>query len=143
MDTDTISNSNNTEPIPLTADSTSGEIYERPAFEYDIGSTAIETGYTTDPETNNDSSVIYTAPIEQGTSAALSLEQNDPNTIYSSDNATDPQVSVPSGDTVWLSETGTKYHSINYCGRMNPDKATLVLLEYAVSNGFTQCEKCF
>ena len=42
---------------------------------------------------------------------------------------------------VWLSETGTKYHSINNCGRMNPDKATQVTLEEA-KNSYGPCSKC-
>lgn len=53
------------------------------------------------------------------------------------------QVSTPVGDTVWLSATGEKYHRINNCGRMNPDKARQVSLEYAVENGYEKCEKCY
>ena len=42
---------------------------------------------------------------------------------------------------VWLSATGTKYHSINNCGRMNPDNATQVTLDEA-KNSFDPCSKC-
>lgn len=42
---------------------------------------------------------------------------------------------------VWLSATGTKYHSINNCGRMNPDNATQVTLEEA-KNSYGPCSKC-
>ena len=42
---------------------------------------------------------------------------------------------------VWLSETGTKYHSINNCGRMNPANATQVTLEEA-KNSYGPCSKC-
>ena len=53
------------------------------------------------------------------------------------------QVSTPIGDMVWLSATGEKYHRINNCGRMNPDKARQVSLEYAVENGYEKCTKCY
>ncbi len=47
-----------------------------------------------------------------------------------------------SNTTVWLSATGEKYHRIPDCGRMNPDKARSVTLEYAVSAGYDACKKC-
>lgn len=43
---------------------------------------------------------------------------------------------------VWLSATGDKYHSINNCGRMNPDKARQVTLEEAQSR-YEPCSKCW
>lgn len=49
----------------------------------------------------------------------------------------------PSGQMVWLSATGSKYHSIDNCGRMNPKKARLVTLEEALSLGMDQCSKCW
>ena len=45
--------------------------------------------------------------------------------------------------TVWLSATGDKFHRINDCGRMNPNKATPVTADYAVSHGFQACKNCF
>ncbi len=48
----------------------------------------------------------------------------------------------PTGEMVWLSATGEKYHSINNCGRMNPDKARQVTLEDAKNQGFEPCSKC-
>lgn len=44
---------------------------------------------------------------------------------------------------VWLSETGEKYHSINNCGRMNPERARQVTLEEARSLGMEPCSKCW
>ncbi len=44
---------------------------------------------------------------------------------------------------VWLSETGSKYHSIPDCGRMNPDKARQVTESDAESMGYGRCSKCF
>lgn len=44
--------------------------------------------------------------------------------------------------TVWLSATGTRYHRINNCGNMNPDKATQVSLETAKNRGHEACRNC-
>lgn len=44
---------------------------------------------------------------------------------------------------VWLSATGSKYHSINNCGRMNPNKARQVSLEQAENAGYAKCSKCW
>ena len=44
---------------------------------------------------------------------------------------------------VWISATGTKYHIINNCGNMNPNKATRITKTEAQSRGFGACSKCF
>lgn len=44
---------------------------------------------------------------------------------------------------VWLSATGSKYHSYDHCGNMNPKKATKVTLEKAQSLGKTACKNCW
>ncbi|MDO4272177.1 MAG: Ig-like domain-containing protein [Eubacteriales bacterium] len=49
----------------------------------------------------------------------------------------------PSVSAVWLSATGSKYHKIPNCGRMNPNKATKVTLTYAKQCGYSACSKCF
>jgi len=44
---------------------------------------------------------------------------------------------------VWLSATGTRWHSINNCGTMNPDRARQVTLEYARAQAnFAPCRNC-
>lgn len=45
--------------------------------------------------------------------------------------------------SVWLSETGDKYHSIPNCGRMNPSRARQVSLSEAQRLGYPPCSKCF
>ena len=55
-----------------------------------------------------------------------------------SDDSSDSQ-----GTLVWLSETGSKYHSIPDCGRMNPDKAWQVSESEAEAEGYGRCSKCF
>lgn len=44
--------------------------------------------------------------------------------------------------TVWLSQTGSKYHSIPDCGNMNPNMARQVTLDYAQSHGYEACKRC-
>lgn len=44
---------------------------------------------------------------------------------------------------VWLSATGSKYHSNNNCGKMNPSKATQVTEAEAISLGMEKCSKCW
>lgn len=49
----------------------------------------------------------------------------------------------PVGQTVWLSETGSKYHRINNCGNMNPANARQVTESDAIAQGFGKCKKCW
>ncbi len=44
---------------------------------------------------------------------------------------------------VWIPASGSKYHSIPNCGRMNPNNASLVSVEWARSNGYSACSKCW
>ncbi|WP_373898961.1 ComEC/Rec2 family competence protein [Haloimpatiens sp. FM7315] len=44
--------------------------------------------------------------------------------------------------SVWLSATGSKYHSIPNCGRVNPKKARKVTLEEAKAQGYEPCSQC-
>ena len=48
-----------------------------------------------------------------------------------------------SGGTVWLSATGSKYHSIPNCGRMNPDNARQVTKSSAEAMGYGACSNCW
>lgn len=50
---------------------------------------------------------------------------------------------VASGTKVWLSATGSKYHSINKCGNMNPSKARQVTESEAISKGIEKCSNCW
>ena len=47
------------------------------------------------------------------------------------------------GRTVWISATGSKYHSRPDCGNMNPDKATQETEAQALSQGYEACKKCW
>ncbi|MDO4453909.1 MAG: peptidoglycan-binding domain-containing protein [Eubacteriales bacterium] len=50
-------------------------------------------------------------------------------------------VESPIGTTVWIPNTGSKYHSNAYCSNMkNPSQVTL---EDAQAMGYTPCKKCY
>lgn len=46
-------------------------------------------------------------------------------------------------ELVWISATGSKYHSINNCGSMNPDKATQITRKQAEDMGYSACKLCW
>lgn len=46
-------------------------------------------------------------------------------------------------EMVWISATGSKYHSIPNCGNMNPDKASQISLSDAEARGLGRCSKCW
>ena len=55
-----------------------------------------------------------------------------------------PLPTLASGDTiVFLSRTGTRWHSVNNCGNMNPNNAISVTLEYARErDDLEACSRC-
>ena len=57
-----------------------------------------------------------------------------------------PQTEAPTqpvGNMVWLSATGSKYHSRNNCGNMNPENARQVTESDAINQGYEKCKKCW
>ena len=74
-------------------------------------------------------------------------DENDSGTKVSGSAGTKQTASSQSQDNttdmVWISATGSKYHRINNCGRMNPDNAKQVTREQAVSMGMEACKKCY
>lgn len=58
---------------------------------------------------------------------------------------TSAQASNNSSSTAmcWLSATDSKYHSINNCGRMNPNNARQVTIAEAERQGYGRCKKCW
>lgn len=72
----------------------------------------------------------------QQEAAAIAAQQN-PNS-----NNTNKQTQAPSAQVkVWLSATGSKYHSKNNCGNMNPNKARLVNLD-DIRGRYEPCDNC-
>lgn len=74
----------------------------------------------------------------------IAQEEAASSVVYNNSTESEPSYdsSEPIGQMVWLSATGEKYHSINNCGRMNPNNARQVTLEYAQSN-YERCTKCW
>ena len=48
-----------------------------------------------------------------------------------------------SGGDVYISATGSKYHRISNCGRMNPATATRMSQAEAESRGYGRCSNCW
>lgn len=67
-------------------------------------------------------------------------------TKYYSSWSTTKQVVVQKKSTnrayVWLSATGSKYHTIPNCGNMNPNKAIKVTKSSAEASGYQKCKNC-
>lgn len=50
---------------------------------------------------------------------------------------------IPVSGTAYLSATGKKYHSIDHCGKMNPNKARKTTVSEAEAAGYERCSKCW
>lgn len=50
---------------------------------------------------------------------------------------------IPDSTTAYLSATGKKYHRINNCGKMNPNRAKETTVGKAKADGYGQCSKCW
>ena len=88
---------------------------------------------------NNDAIDTENIPEESGSGDSVSNNSD----LVPNNNATEVPQERNVGDMVWISETGSKYHSKNNCGRMNPEKAVKMSLEEAIARGYTACSKCY
>ena len=52
-------------------------------------------------------------------------------------------VSLDPDTLVWKSATGSKFHTHNNCGTMNPDKAKQITVAEAEKQGLAACENCY
>lgn len=52
------------------------------------------------------------------------------------------QAQQPQEQMVWISATGSKYHSYSSCGNMNPDNAYQMTQAEAEASGYGRCKKC-
>ena len=75
----------------------------------------------------------FTAEDNSGTDAAAASEKSEQ--IAAADDSQE--------EMVWISATGSKYHSIPDCGNMNPDKAYQEPVSQAEAQGYEACKKCF
>lgn len=106
----------------------------------------VDNQYFITPEA---STVIRNANLSAAKAAQSSEPQAAQGTII---DTPQPQVTQPAiieapqpqeTTYVWLSATGSKYHRVNDCGNMNPNKARQVTLEQAQKLGKGKCSKCW
>lgn len=77
-----------------------------------------------------------------GTSSSNTPEKQAVSSSTGSSAVSEHNASGVSG-LVWVSATGSKYHSIPNCGKMNPQKVHQETIEQAQAHGLTQCSKCW
>ena len=90
-----------------------------------------------DLEENNKTETIETSEENQEDSIVTNSETS--GTEDTDTSSTDDSY----GTMVWLSETGTKYHSYSSCGNMNPAKARQVSESSAKAQGYEPCKNCW
>ena len=82
---------------------------------------------------------------EQANSSVYSASASVNETVQSEDPGTQETYTVqetPTTRMVWISATGSKYHSKNDCGSMNPSNATQISLDDANARGMSPCSRC-
>ena len=82
---------------------------------------------------------------EQVNSSVYSTSASVNETVQSEDPGTQETYAVqetPTTRMVWISATGSKYHSKNDCGSMNPSNATQISLDDANARGMSPCSRC-
>ena len=82
---------------------------------------------------------------EQTNSSVYSTSASVNETVQSEDPGTQETYTVqetPTTRMVWISATGSKYHSKNDCGSMNPSNATQISLDDANARGMSPCSRC-
>ena len=87
----------------------------------------------------------YTSGSEkQSTDSSADQSEQDTNDAAATEScAAQTDTSDTQGRMVWISATGSKYHSIPDCGNMNPNKATQETESQALSQGYEACKKCW
>ena len=83
-----------------------------------------------------------------GSSANNSSSATSGSTSESTDNTADSgslstDSTIAGSGLVWKSATGKKYHSVNDCGNMNPNKAVQITKQEALNQGLDACSKCY
>ena len=87
----------------------------------------------------------YTSGSEkQSADSSADQSEQDMNDAAATESyAAETDTSDTQGRMVWISATGSKYHSIPDCGNMNPNKATQETESQALSQGYEACKKCW
>ena len=106
-----------------------------------IDNTASEKNADKTAKQGMESDAYIASNENSDTGSSLGTSENAGNTSDVPSGAKDS--SAGSVGMVWKSATGSKYHSINHCGNMNPAKATQITEEQAISQGLGKCSKCW
>ena len=110
---------------------------------------ATETEPTTEIETTQTESVTTVSPSQNTLEPSTEIQTTAPfEPETATEEITEPQTlssDIPQNNEpmVWISETGSKYHRFNDCGKMNPDRATQISLSRAQQLGYEACSKCY
>lgn len=79
---------------------------------------------------------------ENGESSLATTSSDTGNTTAPNDDTNNMPTNSDDTTLVWLSETGDKYHTINDCGNMNPNKARQVTKVEAERKNKKPCSDC-
>ena len=86
-----------------------------------------------------------TEPCNDYSSGDTSDAGTQPQVTASPTQSSEPKVTETpeQSESVWLSATGSKYHSIPDCGNMNPNTARQISRADAEAQGYEACKKCW
>ena len=129
------------------AEETMGKLSDMdiPVFRTDDQGTVIALSDGNTISWNQEPCNDYTSGSEkQSTDSSADQSEQDTNDAAATESyAAETDTSDTQGRMVWISATGSKYHSIPDCGNMNPDKATQETESQALSQGYEACKKCW
>ena len=129
------------------AEETMGKLSDMdiPVFRTDDQGTVIALSDGNTISWNQEPCNDYTSGSEKQStdSSADQSEQYTNDATATESYAAETDTSDTQGRMVWISATGSKYHSIPDCGNMNPDKATQETESQALSQGYEACKKCW
>ncbi|MBD5137596.1 MAG: hypothetical protein HDT39_16935 [Lachnospiraceae bacterium] len=126
---------------------------ETTATETTIAETTTVATSTTTETTTPKATIIETTVQETTILAAAITEAAVPETTVAAAAITEaavPETTVletvapeVTEQLVWITATGSKYHSINNCGNTNPNNAYQMSLSDAQAAGYEPCKRCY
>lgn len=116
----------------------------------DTGSPPAENASQNAPQTagqeNTPETIVSQTPDSSNQENNAPSKNSGQNTTSSGKNAKTSNESGVNNDEsdiyVYIPATGKKYHSIPDCGNMNPNKATKITEQEAISRGYGKCKNC-
>lgn len=116
------------------------------AYTYTLNGTVVKTEFDNKSSSKTASSSnkkSSSSSSKSSSSNSSKSSSSNKSSSSSSSSSSKPSNTNPTTGKVWVSATGSKYHSKNNCGRMNPSKARQVSKSEAESMGLEPCSKCF